>query len=368
MAGLTDPTLNPLATTTQQTSTAAPDWYNTMLSSLSSGAQNAITAGGVAGPSALQTQAYTAAPTAITAGQPALSSATNIATGAAGPDISQFMNPYTAGVVGEIGRLGQRQFNELLAPAATAGAAGSGQFGSRRGMQVYGNVARDVASDILGRQTGALQAGYKDAVTAALQEQQAQNQAAQTLGLLSGQAYSQGIGGLDVLSKLGAQQQAVEQAKLNYPMTALQNAATVMRGFTIPTTVKQTTTQPAGVGQMGPSPLGQIANIVSGLGSIAGQKIAGVTGNQTLGDWLISKASSSLGSILGGTSGAGVSSTGSPIPVDVTGMNVGSPVAGTGENGGAGPGQILGTDGNIYNDPSYGTGGYSGTFDPNAIP
>ena len=90
MAGLTDPTLNPLATTTQQTSTTAPDWYNNMLSSMASGAQNAITAGGIAGPSALQTQAYTGAPTAITAGQPALTSATNIATGAAGgPDISQ---------------------------------------------------------------------------------------------------------------------------------------------------------------------------------------------------------------------------------------------------------------------------------------
>jgi hypothetical protein len=89
--GLTDPTLNPLATTTQQTSTTAPDFYNNMLSNLATTAQNAITSGGVAGPSALQTQAYTAAPTAITAGQPALTSATNIATGAAGaPDISPF--------------------------------------------------------------------------------------------------------------------------------------------------------------------------------------------------------------------------------------------------------------------------------------
>ena len=294
MAGLTDPTLNPLATTTQQTSTTAPDWYNNMLSSMASGAQNAITAGGVAGPSALQTQAYTAAPTAITAGQPALTSATNIATGAAGgPDISQFMNPYTAGVVGEIGRLGQRQFNELLAPAATAGAAGSGQFGSRRGMQVYGNVARDVSSDILGRQTGALQAGYKDAVTAALQEQQLQNQLAQTLGSLSGQAYTQGIGGLDVLSKLGAQQQAVEQAKLNYPMTALQNAATVMRGFTVPTTVSQTTTQPAGQGQMQLSPLSQIGSLIGTLGTAANYPAAsiipGATG--TLGSWLTGKIS-----------------------------------------------------------------------------
>lgn len=292
MAGLTDPTLNPLATTTQQTSTTAPDFYNNMLSNLATTAQNAITSGGVAGPSALQTQAYTAAPTAITAGQPALTSATNIATGAAGaPNISQFMNPYTSGVVSEIGRLGQRQFNELLAPAATAGAAGSGQFGSRRGMQVYGNVARDVSSDILGRQTGALQAGYKDALTAALQEQQNQNAIANTLGALSGQAYTQGVGGLNALSTLGAQQQATEQAKLNYPMTAAQAAASVMKGFTVPTSVSQTTTQPAGVGQMQLSPLSQIGSLIGTLGTVANQKIAGVTGDKTFGDWLSSKLS-----------------------------------------------------------------------------
>jgi len=290
MAGLTDPTLNPLATTTQQTSTTAPDFYNNMLSNLATTAQNAITSGSVAGASPLQTQAYTAAPTAITAGQPALTSATNIATGAAGaPDISQFMNPYTSGVVSEIGRLGQRQFNELLAPAATAGAAGSGQFGSRRGMQIYGNVARDVSSDILGRQTGALQAGYKDALTAALQEQQIQNQAAQTLGALSGQAYTQGVGGLNALSTLGAQQQATEQARLNYPMTAAQAAASVMKGFTVPTTVSQTTTQPAGVGQMQLSPLSQIGSLIGTLGTAANYPAAsiipGATG--TLGSWLV---------------------------------------------------------------------------------
>lgn len=294
MAGLTDPTLNPLATTTQQTSTTAPDWYNAMLSGMASQAQNAITAGGVAAPSALQQQAYTTAPTAITAGQPALTAGTNVATGAAtGPNISQFMNPYTSGVVNEIGRLGQQQFNELLAPAATAGAAGSGQFGSRRGMQVYGDVARDVAKNILGQQTGALQTGFQNATTAAINEQQVQNQIANTLGALSGQAYTQGTGGLDVLSKLGAQQQAIEQARLNYPMTALQNAATVMRGFNVPTSVSQTTTQPAGQGQMQLSPLSQILSLAGTLGTAANYPAANIIPNATgtLGSWLINKLS-----------------------------------------------------------------------------
>jgi hypothetical protein len=297
MAGLTDPTLNPLATTTQTTSTTAPDFYNNAMSNLFSDAQKAITSGGVAGPSALQTQAYEMAPTAINAGKDALTSATNIATGAAGaPDINQYLDPFRTNVVDEMGRLGQRNFNELLAPAATAGAAGSGQFGSRRGMQVYGNVARDVAADILGKQYGALSTGYQNAVTAAQNEQNIQNQLAQTLGSLSGAAYTQGVGGLDVLSKLGAQQQATEQAKLNYPMTALQNAATVMRGFTIPTSVSQTTTQPAGVGQIQLSPLSQIGSLIGTLGTVANQKISGVTGDKTLGQWLGSKLSDLFGS------------------------------------------------------------------------
>jgi hypothetical protein len=324
MAGLTDPTLNPLATTTQTTSTTAPDFYNNAMSNLFSDAQKAITSGGVAGPSALQTQAYEMAPTAINAGKDALTSATNIATGAAGaPDINQYLDPFRTNVVDEMGRLGQRNFNELLAPAATAGAAGSGQFGSRRGMQVYGNVARDVAADILGKQYGALSTGYQNAVTAAQNEQTIKNQLAQTLGTLSGTAYNQGVGGLDVLSKLGAQQQAVEQAKLNYPMTALQNAATVMRGFTVPTTVSQTTTQPAGQGQMQLSPLSQIGAIVGSLGTMANQKISGLTGDQTLGQWL----SGTLGKYIGGGNTTTPEQVGGPT-TDVTGTTGGGTTGG----------------------------------------
>jgi hypothetical protein len=40
--------------------------------------------------------------------------------------------------------------------------------------------------------------------------------------------------------------------------------------------------------------------------------------------------------------------------VDPSGL--GSPVTGTGVNGGAGAGQILGTDGKVYTDSTYGTG------------
>ena len=314
-----EPSLNPSATTQQATSTTAPDWYNSFLSGLSSSGQTAATQGGVAGPSGLQTQAYNTAPTAIAAGQPTLTQATNVATTAAGgPDINQFMNPYTTGVVNEIGRLGQKNFNDILAPNAVAGAAGSGQFGSRRGMQVYGDVARDVSKNITGQQAGALQTGYQNAVTAALQEQQNKNNAATTLGNLSNTAYTQGTGGLDILSKLGAQQQTTAQAQLNYPMTALGQRADIMRGFTVPTSQSQTTTTPAAAGQMQQSPLNQIMSLIGTIGTGATQPaknfISGLPANstQTLLSYLMGKITAPSGGAAdngtadGGTTGATV--------------------------------------------------------------
>ena len=351
MPGITEPSLNPLATTTQSTSTTAPDWYNNFLSGQAADTLTAATRGGVAGASGLQTAAYNTAPTAIAAGQPALSQATNVAQNAAtGPDISAFMNPYTSGVVNEIGRLGARNYNEYLKPAATAATVGSGQFGSRRGMQVQGQVGRDVAADVLGKQTGALQAGYSDAVKNAILEQQTQDKLAGTLGNLSTNAYMQGTGGLDILSKLGAQQQATEQARINYPMTALGQRADILRGFTVPTSQAQSTTTPAAAGQMQQSPLNQIGALVGSLGTAASQPasnfISGLTGSdvgKTLGAYLTGKLGSMFGgdttiqgysaTLPSGATLAGFNAAGAPIYNDPS--NPGMYVTATGDNTGA---------------------------------
>jgi hypothetical protein len=318
MSGITEPSLNPLATTTQSTSTTAPDWYNSFLSGQAADTLTAATRGGVAGASGLQTAAYSAAPTAIAAGQPALSQATNVAQNAAtGPDISAFMNPYTSGVVNEIGRLGARNYNEYLKPAATAATVGSGQFGSRRGMQVQGQVGRDVAADVLGKQTGALQSGFSDAVKNAILEQQTQDKLAGTLSNISTNAYTQGVGGLDALSKLGAQQQTTEQARINYPMTALGQRADILRGFTVPTGTTQTTTTPAGTGQTQLSPLNQIGALVGSLGTFGSQPasnfISGLPAGstQTLANYLTGK----LSSMFGGSGGSGGSGGGGSVTV-----------------------------------------------------
>ena len=118
------------------------------------------------------------------------------AAGAAAPGLTQaggnvydivgnYMNPYTEEVVNEIGRLGQENITRNLAPAAVSGAAGTGQFGSRRGAQVLGNVIQDALSDVSGKQSQALFAGYDQATKAAQTDMARQLQAAVAAGQLT---------------------------------------------------------------------------------------------------------------------------------------------------------------------------------------
>lgn len=255
--------------TTTATQTTAPAWYNNFLSGLAGTGQQAVEQGGVAGFSGLQNQVFGAAPQAVQAGQGALSTAVNTATGVAGTPtidmISQYMNPYTQQVIGEVGRLGQQNWENKIAPGATAAAVGSGQFGSTRGMNVYGNLAREVNRDITGQQGTLLQSGFNDALKAAQAQQTLNLQAAQQLGTLSGQQYTQGTGGLDVLSKLGAQQQALEQAKLNYPMSALGQVSNLIKGYTVPTSVTQSYTGPM-PNAYAKSPAELMAGLATGAG------------------------------------------------------------------------------------------------------
>jgi len=298
----------PDVTVSTQTSTTAPDWYSNYLSGIASTGQQAVESGGVAGFSPLQQQAFQQAPSAIQAGQPALQTATEAATGVATTpymqNISQYMNPYTQSVIEEIGRLGQRQFQETLAPGVTAGAVGSGQFGSQRGMQTYGNVARDVNRDILGKQAEYLAKGFDQATAAAKAQADLNLSAAGRLGELSGLGYTQGVGGLDVLSKVGAQQQAQEQAALDYLMTAGGKQAALLKGFQVPVTTTQTQTGPL-PGAYNLSGLQQILNVLGTSGKLFTPSSTGVTPASQLYQGLSSilgGAGTALGNIFGNTS------------------------------------------------------------------
>jgi hypothetical protein len=173
-------------------------------------------------------------------------------------------------------------------------------------MEVYGDVARDVNKNILGLQTSALQSGYDKALAAAQQQQKLGLDTATTLGNIGGQQYTQGVGGINVLSGLGAQQQATEQARLNYPMTAATQQAALLKGYTVPTSITQKYTGPM-PGAYNTSPLAQVAGLATGAGSLFTTPSGGgksgfenITGSPTLigavsggFDWLKKQFSSS---------------------------------------------------------------------------
>jgi hypothetical protein len=112
---------------------------------------------------------------------------------AAGPNISQFYNPYQSYVLDEINRQAAMGQNQLSAQAIGAGAFGGGREGVQRAEQEQRRL------EAIGR---AQQTGFQQALGAAQQQQQ--------LGLAAGQQ----------LGQLGAQQQQLAQADINQLMAA----------------------------------------------------------------------------------------------------------------------------------------------------
>jgi hypothetical protein len=84
---------------------------------------------------------------------------------------------------------------------------------------------------------------------------------------LSGQQYTQGVGGLDVLSKLGAQQQAQEQAKIDYPLSLEERQAAILKGLQVPMSTEQKFKGPI-PGAYQASPLQQILGYTAGTASL----------------------------------------------------------------------------------------------------
>ena len=106
---------------------------------------------------------------------------------AAGPNISQFYNPYQSYVLDEINRQAGQQQNQLSAQAVQAGAFGGGREGVQRA-----ELQRATQANI----GQAQQQGFNTALQAAQQQQQ--------VGLGAGQA----------LLGAGAQQQAMQQGDI----------------------------------------------------------------------------------------------------------------------------------------------------------
>ena len=343
------------------TATTTPQFYTDYLNNVATRGTAGANAAQFVGASPLQTQAFTNVGTNQGNYQPALTSAGQNFGAAAGTDISgatqpylnntavsgltqanpylqsgtssaadlvgDYMNPYTQNVVNQIGLANQQNIAQNLSPGITAGAVGSGQFGSQRGANALALGISNANIGALGLQSQALQTGYTNALQAAqqqrinqltagstagtLQNQYNQNQA--TAAQVAGNAASQqaqalnnaatgqinlgqqqqasGLADVNALSTLGQQQQTIAQNQQLFPLDVAARQMAAMSGAQIPTVTTQTATG---------SPLSAIA----GLGALT-------TGLfQTPGNGGVSAASNLYNSLFGTPSKASSDSSG----------------------------------------------------------
>lgn len=271
----------PDVTVTTTRADTAPDYYKDYLSGLSQAGQTGMK--GVLAPlDVLQNKGYGQVETAADAYRSGLTEAEETARSAAGgldaARIKQLMDPYRTNVVDEMARLQQQNIQRNVLPSLKAGFVGQGGLGSQRYAGALGQSMADMQANLTGQQYGALSKGYSEALRAALDEAQLQNEAAKTqLGLAKG-AQEMGLTGAGALTKAGAERQAYEQAKLDVPLKNAVTAAGLLRGFQIPTTQTETRVGPM-AGAYGMSPLQTATGLIGLLGSAA----AGTAGDRITG-------------------------------------------------------------------------------------
>lgn len=266
-------------TTTQKE--AAPSYYTDYLSGLAAAGSRGMQTG-VAGYDPLQTQGYGALPGAAEAYKPGLSAAEATARSAAGgldaARIQSFMDPYRTNVVDEMARLQQQNLQRNVMPTLKAGFVGQGGLGSQRYAGALGQTLAEMQANLTGQQYGALSKGYSEALKAAMDEAQLQNEVAKTqLGLARG-AQEMGLTGAGALTKGGAERQAYEQSALDAPLKNAVTAAGLLRGYTFPTERTESRVGPM-AGAYAQSPLAAATGLIGLLGSAA----AGTAGDRMLG-------------------------------------------------------------------------------------
>ena len=234
---------NPLVTSTATNVTGTPSWYTDFLNQISTQGQNAAQNAQYVGATDLQNQAFNQVAQNVGNYKPDLTSAENY--------ISQVGNSNLAQAVGDVG---QANIARNLAPQATAGLVGSGQFGSSRGATALGDTIANAELGLTQAQAQALQTDMANKLAAG-----------QAMGNLA--TTTAGLGTQDVnnLATLGAQKQTIAQNEQLFPMQQLANESTLLKNYSIPTSTSTSTTAPATSGQMG---LSNLANILSLAGSV----------------------------------------------------------------------------------------------------
>jgi len=305
----------PNITTTQQQATAAPQFYTDYLNQLAQQGGQASQTAQYVGAQPLQQQAFNQAQQNVGNYQPTLNSAINLAQGVGSSNLAQ-----------AIGDLGQANIANYLAPQATAGLVGSGQFGSSRGAQALGQTISNAELGITAQQQQALQQDYANQLAASGQ-----------LGNLASQQQSLGLGDVNALATLGGQQQTIAQNQQLFPMQQLTNESALLRGYTMPTSTSSSYTGPI-PGAYAASPLQQIA----GLGALG----AGIS-NTPLGATLFGTPATGISPGSSGVIGSGLSSLGTYLS-DLFGNSGGSNTnAGTDVANSLSPAQIENAYSNI---------------------
>jgi len=314
----------PNITTTQQQATAAPSWYMDYLNNLATTGTQAGANAQYVGAQPLQQQAFGQVASDVGNYQPTLNQATGAVSSAIGGTsplgvaqpylssaanptyntVNQYMNPYVNDVVSQIGNLAQQNIMQNVAPQATAGIVGSGQFGSKRGAEALGQTLANYGQQTTAQQLGALQKGYSDAMAQAQAQAQLQGQLGTTAGQLAssgqqnlisaGQIGGQlatttqnlGLGDVNALSTMGSQQQQIAQNQQLFPLQLAAQQAALLKGYTVPTSVSSTYTGPI-PGAYQASPLQQIAGVGTGLMSLFQTPAGGgATPITNIGSWL----------------------------------------------------------------------------------
>jgi hypothetical protein len=160
-----------------------------------------------------------------------------------------------------------------LAPQATAGAVGFGQFGSKRGAEVLGQTIQNANRDILGQQTSAMDKAYQTALDTAIKQNQINaqmgstaanaasqgqanlTQAGQAQGQLASTNQALSLADINARATLGEQQRTIAQNKELFPLSNLSTLSTILRGYNVPTSTRTTAEM---------SPLSALAGVSSG--------------------------------------------------------------------------------------------------------
>lgn len=253
-------------------------------------------------------------------GSGALSNYVDIA-GGFPANASKYMSPYTSSVVDEMARLSKRNLTENLLPSLQDEfiRTGGNRYGlnSREG-DLAVRLGRDVAADLLGQQTGALESGYKTAADIYGQDVMNTQRGAGQLADIGTASSATGVSNVGALTGLGNLYQSNQQKNLDtayqdfltqqqWPLIQAKNMSGALSGIQVPDATVNYRYGPAS--NYGASPLAQIGQLgltYAGLQNILNGTTGSTAGNTTGGgtDW------ASIISSLGGGSGGGASTGG----------------------------------------------------------